>query len=164
MIYFLIGYMACGKSTIAKQLSDKYNIPHIDTDAVIEEAEGMSITEIFNTKGKDYFRQVETRVLNEIIYVNEPCIVSCGGGTPLYNNNIDLMNNNGISVYIKCSANTIVNRLSLSEIEKRPLLRNKTKIELPSIIDAEIKKREEIYNKANIIINYESINIKWPQS
>lgn len=164
MIYFLIGYMACGKSTIAKQLSDKYNIPHIDTDAVIEEAEGMSITEIFNTKGEDYFRQVETRVLNEIIYVNEPCIVSCGGGTPLYNNNIDLMNNNGISVYIKCSANTIVNRLSLSEIEKRPLLRNKTKIELPSIIDTEIKKREEIYNKANIIINYESINIKWPQS
>lgn len=165
MLYFLIGYMASGKSTVAKKIKglNSSKISVIDLDDLIELHENMTVAEIFSEKGEKHFRNIEHLALLDIIHNDvhgETTVIACGGGTPLYNDNMNLMLNNGIVIYLKCQPSTILERLSQEEIQKRPLLCNSNDVK--KTIEEDIKMREKYYNKANIIINYETINIKWP--
>ena len=95
---FLIGYMGCGKSTVGRKLSRRLGWRFADTDALVEEAEGASVADIFHYEGEERFREVERQVLERLIAAAEPVVVSTGGGLPLWHDNMEGMNGSGVAV------------------------------------------------------------------
>ncbi|WP_418262586.1 shikimate kinase [Flavobacterium faecale] len=149
----LLGYMGCGKSTIAKSLSQNLQIPFIDLDNYIEEREQMDIKTIFDTKGEVYFRKVEHQSFLELLHKDENCIIGLGGGTPCYANNHELLIGEGrTSIYLKASIDTLFNRLVL-EKEKRPLIAGKTDEEMKEFIAIHLFERSYFYNKAQYTVS-----------
>ena len=144
MIY-LIGYMGAGKPTITKLLANKLRIPLYDTDKEIEKKQKRSVSDIFKKDGKLHFRMLETELLKNI---TQNSIIACGGGLPIHNNNMRLINSKGISIYLKASSNCLFNRLK-NEKENRPLIKNKTDEELEFFIKNELQNRSPFYNLAN---------------
>ena len=155
MVY-LIGYMGAGKTTITKLLSDELHLPFYDTDQEIEKNQKRSVSEIFKKDGELYFRMLETELLNNI---NQNSIIACGGGLPIHNNNMGLINSKGISIYLKASNNCLFNRLK-NEQESRPLIENKTDKKLDLYIKNELQIRSPFYNLANhtILVDNKSTN------
>ena len=115
--------MASGKSSIGTLLSKIIGYNFVDLDCFIEKKEEMSISEIFKKKGEVYFRKIESMYLRELLSTPDKCVISLGGGTPCYGNNMDLINSNkeAVSFYLKTSIKEIVNRL-MNEKEQRPLV------------------------------------------
>lgn len=150
MNIFLIGFMGCGKSTLGKKLAKKMSYSFLDSDKEIEQQEQISIQQIFDTKGEDYFRNLETEWLNNQKGGNS--IISLGGGTPCFNCNIDLINSIGTSVYLQMNAGLLTNRLYHSK-QKRPLIEKykENKVQLEREIHSLLSQREVFYNEANII-------------
>ena len=144
MVY-LIGYMGAGKTTITKLLANELRLPFYDTDQEIEKNQKRSVSEIFKKDGELYFRMLETELLNSI---NQNSIIACGGGLPIYNNNIGLINSKGVSIYLKASNNCLFNRLK-NEKQSRPLISNKSDEELEIFIKKELQNRSPFYNLAN---------------
>ena len=155
MVY-LIGYMGAGKTTITKLLSDELHLPFYDTDQEIEKNKKRSVSEIFKKDGELYFRMLETELLNNI---NQNSIIACGGGLPIHNNNMGLINSKGISIYLKASNNCLFNRLK-NEKQSRPLISNKSDEELEVFIKKELQNRSPFYNLANhcILVDYKKEN------
>lgn len=116
----LIGFMGSGKSTLGIRLSYKLKLAVKDTDKIIEERENMPISEIFKTKGEGYFRNLETKLLQEISEKKGRCIYSLGGGTPMQLQNQGLICKCGTVFYLKASPETIYERLKGDTT--RPLL------------------------------------------
>ena len=143
MKYFLVGFMGSGKSTIGKLLSERLNIKHFDLDDVIQNQENKSISEIFSIKGEDYFRILEKKHLNQLIIKNQ-FIISTGGGTPIHNNMIDLMQKNGRCIYLKCSSEVLFNRLKKNK-NKRPLISNLSEENLKIFIKKTLSERKIFY-------------------
>jgi shikimate kinase len=102
MLIFLIGFMGSGKTSIGKKLAKKMKYAFLDLDQEIEKQENLSISEIFEIHGEDYFRVLEKKVLVDLTQLSNT-VVSCGGGTPCHYNNIELINNAGISIYLQLS-------------------------------------------------------------
>ena len=140
MVY-IIGFMGIGKTTIAKLLADKLNLPFFDADQIIEQQEKRSIAEIFKKKGELYFRLLETGLLKQY---NSKGIMACGGGLAIHNNNMELINSKGISVYLKASSNHLYNQLK-DDKQDRPLIANITNEELELYIGKELKNRSPFY-------------------
>ena len=155
MIY-LIGYMGAGKTTITKLLANELHLPFYDTDQEIEEKEKKSVTDIFKKDGELHFRMLETELLKNI---TQNSIISCGGGLPIHNNNMGLINSKGISIYLKASDNCLFNRLK-NEKQNRPLIGNKTDEKLKVYIKHELQNRSPFYNLANhtILVDNKSKN------
>ena len=108
----LLGYMGCGKSTIGKKLAQERQLQFYDLDNVIENQEGQAISKLFETKGELYFRKREAELLRQFISKNDNYILSLGGGTPCYANNMDfLLEQNLQTVYLKAQLETIIGRL-----------------------------------------------------
>ena len=149
---FIIGYMGAGKSIIGKKLSEDLKLPFVDSDTKISNDEKKSIKEIFNEYGEAYFRDKEKKFLDNI---KGNKVISCGGGMPIYNNNIKKITSKGISIYLKNSYINIYNRLN-NERENRPLINLLNNQELKKFIKKGINERESIYNKAKYIINAEN--------
>ncbi len=122
MKIFLTGFMGSGKSYWGQKWSQVSGIPFFDIDAIVEKEQDKTITEIFAEDGEDHFRNLETTALRKFAD-NENAIVSSGGGTPCYNDNITWMNENGISIYLESASEKILYRLT-SETEKRPLIKD----------------------------------------
>jgi len=117
MNIILLGYMGVGKSLIGKQLSDLLNQNFIDLDTYIEKKEGKSIRNIFSDSGDIYFRKVESKLLKDCLSNNKNIILSVGGGTPCYYNNISLINSSkNFSIYLKNSNVELSKRLLKSKI------------------------------------------------
>ena len=144
MIY-LIGYMGAGKTTITNLVANKLRLPFYDTDQEIEKKEKRSVSEIFKKDGELHFRMLETELLKNI---NQDSIIACGGGLPIHNNNMGLINSKGLSIYLKASDNCLINRLK-NEKQNRPLIGNKTDEELEVYIKHELQNRSQFYNLAN---------------
>jgi shikimate kinase len=157
MKIFLTGYMGSGKSTAGKKLAAKLNFEFIDLDKFIENECGQTINEIFAEKGENEFRAIEHNALKKLI-TRDDIVVACGGGTPCYYGNMELMNNNGITIYLKMSADTLASRL-LNAKDKRPLLENKTETELKDFITGHLEKREDIYHQAQYIVKGKNLDV-----
>jgi shikimate kinase len=156
MRIFLIGYMGCGKSSFGKKLSYKLGIKFIDLDNYIENSVKLNTSEIFEANGEVYFRQLEHEALIKCLE-EENFVMASGGGTPCFYNNIDLMNNNGITIYLKASNELLLNRLKKSRKE-RPLLKGKTEEEIKNFLVSHLIRRAEHYNKAHYIIDAKDAN------
>jgi shikimate kinase len=156
MKIFLIGFMGSGKTYLGKKWSDKSGIEFFDVDDMVEVQQNKSAAEIFAEDGEDHFRDLETTALKSFAN-KENAIVACGGGTPCYNDNITLMNESGISIYLKSSPEKIFERL-ITETEKRPLIKNLQGGELLFYITEKIKEREAFYNQAKIILNVDDLH------
>ncbi len=156
-LLFLTGYMGSGKSTLGEKLASKLNYGFIDLDKFIESEYHQTIPQIFATKGESEFRAMEHNSLKKIIE-KDNVIIACGGGTPCYYNNMELMNNNGITVYIKMSVDTLISRLLLAK-EKRPLIENKTEPELRAFVSRQLEKREDFYHQAQYTVKGKDLNV-----
>lgn len=151
MIISLVGYMGSGKSHISKILSDKLNFKLIDLDKEIFLRSKLTIPEIFEKKGEIYFRKLEREILEEILAGEENVILSLGGGTPVYYNNMEIINNNSKSVFLRASVGTLAERLSKQK-EKRPLIARITEEELPEFIAKHLFERNVFYGKAQFTV------------
>ena len=103
----LIGFMGAGKTAVGNRLSKQLGYEYIDTDQYIEEKEGMTISNIFAEKGEEYFRNLETAVIKELMLRDKPTIFSTGGGMPLREENAQLLKELGVVVYLKAVADTL---------------------------------------------------------
>ena len=154
MIIVLIGYMASGKSTIGRILANKLDYDFIDLDNYIEKKEGQSIVDIFKTKGEIYFRKKESLHLSKIIAAENNIVLSLGGGTPCYGNNMNILldNTNVTSIYLKASIGALIERLE-NEKSKRPLISHlKTQEALGEFIGKHLFERIQFYSQANFTV------------
>ncbi|MFS4494751.1 shikimate kinase [Maribacter sp. 2308TA10-17] len=149
----LIGYMGSGKTTIGKLLAKKLKIKFLDLDSHIEESEGTSISNIFADRGEIYFRKKEATRLRAILSNEKDFVLSVGGGTPCYANNMNAIsevNKNGI--YLKVGLGELVKRLS-NEKAQRPLIANIPEGDLHEFIGKHLFERSFYYNQANHVVN-----------
>jgi shikimate kinase len=163
----LIGYMGSGKTTIGKALSKETGMMFYDLDWYIESRMHKSVSQIFAEKGEEGFRKIEYNMLHEVAEF-EDVIISCGGGTPCFFDNIDYLNQQGEVVYLKASPETLYKHLLMAKIE-RPLLKDKSADELIAYITEHLKQREPFYEKArhmldvNVLDDYDKIKISVQQ-
>jgi shikimate kinase len=151
MIISLVGYMGSGKTHISKILSEKLNFKFIDLDKEIFQRSKLTIPEIFEKKGELYFRKLERETLEEILATEKDIVLSLGGGTPVYYNNMEIINNNSKSIFLKASINTLSERLSKQK-EKRPLIARISDENLPEFIAKHLFERNQFYSKAQFSI------------
>lgn len=150
MIIFLIGFMGSGKSYTARNLSSIMNIPYVDMDKAIEEKEGKSISIIFSEKGEDYFRLLENAFLKNLTDEGD-LIVATGGGTPCFFDNMDIMNQKGLTIYLNRTKEKCLEQL-LKGIDKRPLLKGKSPEEVSAFYDLKLAERKSWYEKARWMV------------
>lgn len=149
----LVGYMGSGKSFIGKLLSEKTGLLFLDLDDIIQSQENCSIKTIFETHGEIYFRKKEHLVFKELMLNKNSFILSLGGGTPCYANNHEMLAlDNVISIYLNASIDTLYSRLIL-EKSKRPIIANKTDLELKEFISKHLFERSYFYNQSEYKID-----------
>ncbi len=156
----LMGYMGSGKSIIGQLLSEKTGISFIDLDNFIELKETITIKSIFENKGEIYFRKIEHQYFKELLQSDQHFILSTGGGTICYASNHELLNNNEIiSIYLNASIDTLYDRLVV-EKTKRPIIAEKSEIEMRDFIAKHLFDRNYYYNQAKFKINVNNKSIQ----
>lgn len=153
---FLIGYMGAGKTTLGKELAKQMNLSYIDLDHHIEQRYCQTVRKIFDEKGEDAFREIEKKVLEEVASF-ENIIISTGGGAPCFFDNMSLMKDTGLTVYLKATTDELIRRIELNK-QARPVLQNRSAEELVSFIDEALKVRLPFYEQAHIHFDAEMMN------
>lgn len=143
---YLIGYMGCGKSTLGKALAARCDIRFVDLDDYIEERAGKSIREIFLADGEAAFREMERDALADLA-ATPNAVIACGGGTPCFGDNMELMNHYGVTVHLCASHGRLLERLKRGRA-KRPLIANLGDEELDRFITEQLERRMPYYSKA----------------
>lgn len=156
MRIFLVGFMGSGKTTLGKQLARKLGYRFIDQDDYIEETSGFTIAEYFAKHGEQAFRKYEHEALKNLLELDN-VVISTGGGAPCFFNNIDIMNENGLAIYLRMKPEVLKSRLKHAQAE-RPLIKGKTEEELLEFIKSKLTEREPFYLKAKHVI--ESMDLK----
>lgn len=163
----LIGYMGAGKTTVGKALAKELRMPFYDLDWYIESRMHKTVKAIFDERGEAGFRKIEHNMLHEVAEF-EDIIISCGGGTPCFFDNIDYMNRQGETVYLKATPEVLYGHLKMGKTI-RPLLLNKTADEVQVFIREQLAQREPYYSRAkyvldvNLLDDYEKIKISVEQ-
>ena len=158
----LLGYMCAGKTTVGRQLAREMGYFFYDLDWYIEERFRKKVPEIFAESGEEKFRDLERRMLHEVAEFQD-VVVSLGGGTPCFYDNMEYMNTVARTVYMKASPETLLNHIAISK-GRRPLLDGKTPEELETFVRQQLNEREPFYSKAkyivdiNILDSYERIS------
>ena len=147
----LVGYMGSGKTTVGKALSKETDMMFYDLDWYIESRMRKSVSQIFAERGEEGFRKIEYNMLHEVAEF-EDVIISCGGGTPCFFDNMDYLNQQGDVVYLKATPETLYKHLLMAKIE-RPLLKGKSSEELIAYITEHLKERSPFYEKARYILD-----------
>lgn len=146
---FLIGFMGSGKTTTGRQLAENLLYNFADLDMLVEEQEGLPITEIFARKGEDYFRCAETAVLESLLE-RKKLVVACGGGTPCFHDNMKKMKSAGITIYLKLSPALLAGRLS-GEHSARPLVAGMQGDDLKNHVRKLLAGREGWYRQSDLV-------------
>ena len=152
---YLIGLPGAGKTTLGRGLATLVSFPFYDLDKQIEKAEGLSVAEIFASKGEDYFRATEAKVLRNLIESPDPFILSTGGGTPCFYENMNLMCHTGLTVFLDPSMEIIERRLASNR--NRPLLQAEPEIPLLEKLIRLKQKRLSYYAQASLRITDDQI-------
>lgn len=148
---FLIGMMGSGKSFWADKLKKKLKVPAYDLDALIEMMEEKTVQEIFSEDGEDYFRKSEAKMLR-LFAEKEQFILSCGGGTACYCNNIEWMNKQGITIWIDEPVETLYERLA-KEKSHRPLIKDLDDKGLNNFLKDKLQQRTIFYEQSAYRLN-----------
>jgi shikimate kinase len=149
MLVFLIGYMGSGKSTIGKTLARSMNYPFHDMDQIFEKHAGMNIPDFFKQFGEVAFRKRERELLTTICQWKD-AVISTGGGTPCYYDNLEMMNRAGVTVYLNLNVEELYERLNKDE-HIRPLLMDAPRGNLKDYISRHLREREKYYLKAKVV-------------
>lgn len=150
----LIGYMGSGKSTVGKKAAKALEYTFLDTDSLIEQAEGMTISRLFEEKGEPYFREQETETIRRLISEPKGKIIATGGGLPMREGNSDLLKELGTVIYLKAETDTLLKRLSGDTV--RPLLQNG---DLREKINTMLAVRGPVYEKcADVILETDNMS------
>ena len=155
--------MGAGKTTVGKALSKAMGLQFYDLDWYIESRMRKTVAQIFAERGEEGFRLIERNMLHEVAEF-EDVILSCGGGAPCFFDNMDYLNGQGETIYLKADPEVLYKHLLMGKIE-RPLLKNKTPEQLIDFIKEQLEKREPFYTKAKHVLdvslmdNYEKIKI-----
>jgi len=157
MRVFLVGYMASGKSTVAKQLANRLGLAAVDLDREIERSAGMSIPEIFKTQGEMGFRRREQEELRKWLQ-QDGFVMACGGGTPCFFESMDEMNGAGTTLYLRMSPKAVVGRVLASK-EERPILKGLSPEKMLEKVTFQIGKREPFYQRAAITVNALNVDL-----
>jgi shikimate kinase len=155
MKIFLAGFPGCGKTFVGRQAAGLMKYAFQDTDEIIAGEQGLTIPEIFSQKGEDFFREKETAVLKSL-EKKRNVIIATGGGLPCFHDNMQWMNEHGITVYMEASAAFLFHRL-VKEKKSRPLISKLTDIELMIYITETLAARRDFYSKAAVTVNAETI-------
>jgi shikimate kinase len=158
MLIFLLGYMGSGKTSTGEKLSKKLGYAFIDLDEMVEKKNNKSISAIFEEDGEDFFRESEKNCLEETFSLTDT-VISTGGGTPCFFDNMDQMKKNGLTVYLKLAAGSLFHRLAPGK-HKRPLIANMPDLPLMEFIVKELDKREVYYKQADLNVRGENLKIE----
>ena len=159
----LVGYMGSGKTTVGRALAKELGLQFYDLDWYIESRRHKTVPQIFAERGEEGFREIERNMLHEVAEF-EDIVLSCGGGTPCFFDNMDYMNGQGDVIWLKADAEVLYKHLLMGKTE-RPLLKGKSPEELITFIKEQLEWREPYYSKArhvldvNLMDTYEKINI-----
>lgn len=143
---FLTGYMGAGKTTLGKAFAKALGVPFIDLDWYIEERYHKNIKSLFAERGEEGFRLLEQRMLHEVGEF-EDVVISTGGGTPCFFDNMAYMNGQGQTVFLDVSLDVLYNRLRVATFN-RPILQGKSDEELRRFIAEALEKRLPYYSQA----------------
>lgn len=147
----LIGYMGAGKTTVGKALAADLGLTFYDLDWYITMRYHRSVPEIFAERGEEGFRDLERRMLHEVAEF-ENVVVSCGGGTPCFFDNMEYMNSLADTVYLKAEPDVLAKHLKMGK-GKRPLIEGKSPEELETYIQESLQAREPYYSQAKYTID-----------
>ena len=154
----LIGYMGAGKTTIGKVLAREMGLDFYDLDNYIEDRFHQKIPEIFATKGEEGFREIERKMLHEVAEF-ENIVISCGGGTPCFFDNMEYMNTRGETIFLNASPAVLKEHLLMGKTV-RPLIQGKTSEELIAYIEESLQQRLPYYLKAKHTLDIGVIHTK----
>lgn len=152
---FLIGYMGAGKTTLGKAFAREMGLTFVDLDWYIEERFHKSIRQLFTERGEEGFRDLEKRMLHEAAEF-ENVVISTGGGTPCFFDNVEYMNCMGKTVFLDVDIRVLFRRLKVAK-QQRPLLVGKSDEELMAFISENLQKRLPFYTKADYVFNGEKL-------
>lgn len=144
--------MGSGKTTQGKKLASLLKFNFIDLDQYITEKENKSIEYIFESEGESAFREKETSYLKDIFRIPEPSVISLGGGTICFNDNLNLIKENGLLIYIELPVNVLTDRLTRAK-RKRPLLKGVSRETIPQKIKELLDLRLVYYKQAHLTVN-----------
>ncbi|WP_430817330.1 shikimate kinase [Carboxylicivirga sp. RSCT41] len=154
---FLIGFMGSGKSTLGRRLKTELGWDFIDLDDYFEMRYQTTIKQYFAENGEKAFREAERKIITEVA-TREKTIIATGGGAPCYFDNIQVMNQHGLTIYIKLSVETLAARLS-SPKQVRPLIAGKSGNELLNYIGEKLSEREPFYDQAQVIADGDILGV-----
>jgi shikimate kinase len=146
---YLIGFMGAGKTTVGSILAKKLNREFFDTDAIIEKKLGLTISQIFSTKGESVFRNIESKVVKNVAK-NRAAVIALGGGSILHPDNWEVVKDSGISIYLKWDLQFLLPRI-LKE-DTRPLVKNNMDGTGRAEIEKMLGQREPFYERADFIL------------
>lgn len=147
----MIGYMGAGKTTVGRQLALALGCSFYDLDWYIEMRYHRTVAQIFAERGEEGFRELERNMLHEVAEF-ENIVLSCGGGTPCFFDNMEYMNSLGETVFLHVEPEVLATHLKMGKVE-RPLIKGKSEEELIQYIRESLKKREPYYKQAKHIVD-----------
>jgi shikimate kinase len=156
---FLVGFMGVGKTTNGKKLADLLNSDFIDLDDLFVSQEGISISEYFGTHGEENFRLREKDILQNL-HTIPPAVIATGGGAPCFFDNMEWMNQNGITIYLQMPPKALAQRLANSKKGKRPLIQHLNEDEILAFIDNKMVHRHPFYAKAHHHVNVIDLDLQ----
>ena len=160
MKIFLIGLPGSGKTTLGKSLAERLKLPFLDLDTELEKSEGQPIKAIFANRGENYFREIESSLLNAYCGEAEDFVMPTGGGTPCFNKNMEAMNKAGQSIFLDVTAAEIASRLKKTNLSDRPLLSGLNQEQLEAKIESLRLERISFYKMASFTFEGNDISVE----
>lgn len=157
MKIFLVGLPGSGKSTSGRQLSSLMSLEFLDLDQQIEQLTQMPISEVFQKYGETHFRELERDTLNKLSHERQQFVLATGGGTPCFHQNMETMNQAGITIFLDIPSREIIGRMSKKGIENRPLFRSLNPDNMVAEFDRKFSHRIPFYQQAKIEISGDTV-------